>query len=50
MSTGNAVRAMENTSREAVAEMYARVLVPFRQPDGSYHASAWFRCLLARRR
>jgi len=49
-STGNAVRAMENTSAEAVADVYARALVPFRQPDGSYHASAWFRCLLARPR
>jgi SAM-dependent methyltransferase len=49
-STGNAVRAMENTSAEAVAEVYARALVPFRRPDGSYHASAWFRCLLARPR
>ncbi len=47
-STGNAVRAMENTSPEAVAEVYVRALAPFRQPDGSYHASAWFRCLLAR--
>ena len=47
-STGNAVRAMENTSAEAVAEVYAKALVPFRQPDGSYRASAWFRCLLAR--
>ncbi len=48
MSTGNAVRAMEHSGAQAVAEMYARVLVPFRQPDGSYQASAWFRCLLAR--
>ncbi len=48
MSTGNAVRAMENTSAEALAEVYTKALVPFRQSDGSYCASAWFRCLLAR--
>lgn len=48
-STGNAVRAIEATNEERVTEAYTRALVPFRQPDGSYRASAWFRCLLARR-
>ncbi len=49
MSTGNAVRAMEHSGEEAVARAYADALGPFRQPDGSYRATAWFRCLLARR-
>jgi ubiquinone/menaquinone biosynthesis C-methylase UbiE len=48
MSTGNAMRAMEQTSEKAIADAYARALEPFRRPDGSYRASAWFRCLLAR--
>jgi hypothetical protein len=48
-STGNSVRAMELVDEKAVREAYARAIAPFRQPDGSYRASAWFRCLLARR-
>lgn len=46
-STGNSVRAMEHTSETAVADAYLSVLEAFRQPDGSYRASAWYRCLLA---
>ncbi|HTL53077.1 MAG TPA: class I SAM-dependent methyltransferase [Planctomycetota bacterium] len=49
MSTGNAVRAMEQIDEKIVTEAYAKALAPFRQPDGSYRAAAWFRCLLARR-
>jgi SAM-dependent methyltransferase len=48
-STGNAVRAMEHLDEAVVLEAYAKAIAPFRQPDGSYHATAWFRCLLARR-
>jgi hypothetical protein len=49
MSTGNAVRAMEQLDEKIVTNAYVKALAPFRQPDGSYRASAWFRCLLARR-
>ncbi len=49
MSTGNAVRAMEQIDETVVTKAYAAALAPFRLPDGSYRASAWFRCLLARR-
>lgn len=48
-STGNAVRAMELLDERVVLDAYAKAIAPFRQPDGSYRASAWFRCLLARR-
>jgi len=48
-STGNSVRAMERVGEEAVRQAYERAFAPFRQPDGSYRASAWFRCLVARR-
>jgi SAM-dependent methyltransferase len=48
-STGNAVRALEQLDEQAVTEAYAKALAPFRQADGSYRATAWFRCLLARR-
>ncbi len=47
-STGNAMRAMEHSGEGVVTETYAKALAPFRQPDGSVRASAWFRCLLAR--
>lgn len=47
-STGNAVRAMEHTSEEAVRETYAKAIPAFRQADGTIRASAWFRCLVAR--
>jgi SAM-dependent methyltransferase len=49
MSTGNAVRAMEQVDEQLVTQAYAKALAPFRQPDGSYRAKAWFRCLVARR-
>jgi SAM-dependent methyltransferase len=49
MSTGNAVRALEQLDEQAVTHAYANAIAPFRQPDGSYRASAWFRCLLASR-
>jgi ubiquinone/menaquinone biosynthesis C-methylase UbiE len=46
-SAGVAVRAMENTSEQAVTEAHAKAIAPFRQPDGSYRIKATFRCLLA---
>lgn len=48
-STGNAVRALEHLDEQTLNQAYAKAVAPFRQPDGSYRASAWFRCLLARR-
>lgn len=48
-STGNAVRALEQLDEAVVNAAYAKAIAPFRQPDGSYRASAWFRCLVARR-
>jgi SAM-dependent methyltransferase len=48
-STGNAVRAMEQIDEKVVLQAYAKAIAPFRQPDGTYRATAWFRCLLARR-
>ena len=50
MSTGNAVRAMEQIDEQVVTQAYAKAIVPFRQSDGSYRATASFRCLVARRR
>jgi SAM-dependent methyltransferase len=47
-STGNAVRAMERVGEDVVSEAYVKGIAPFRQPDGSVRASAWFRCLVAR--
>lgn len=47
-STGNSIRAMQRVGEAAVTEAYAKAIAAFRQPDGSIHASAWFRCLLAR--
>jgi SAM-dependent methyltransferase len=46
-SAGVAVRAMENSSVEAVTQAHAEAIAPFRQPDGSYRIKATFRCLLA---
>jgi SAM-dependent methyltransferase len=46
-SAGVAVRAMENSSEQAVTEAHAKAIAPFRQPDGSYRIKATFRCLLA---
>jgi SAM-dependent methyltransferase len=48
-STGIAVRAMENTSEQAVTEAHAKAVEPFRRSDGSYRIGASFRCLLAHR-
>ena len=48
-STGNAVRAMEHSGEDAVTAAYAKAIPAYRQPDGSVRASAWFRCLVARR-
>ena len=47
-SSGVAVRAMENSSEQAVTAAHAKAIAPFRQPDGSYRIQATFRCLLAR--
>ena len=47
-AAGVAVRAMENSSEEAVTEAHARAIAPFRRPDGGYRIKATFRCLLAR--
>jgi SAM-dependent methyltransferase len=46
-SAGVAVRAMENSSEQAVTEAHTAAIAPFRQPDGSYRINATFRCLLA---
>jgi SAM-dependent methyltransferase len=46
-SAGVAVRAMENSSEQAVTAAHARAVAPFRQPDGGYRIQATFRCLLA---
>lgn len=46
-SSGNAIRAIENSSEAAASEAYTEALTPFRQPDGSFRISATFRCLLA---
>jgi SAM-dependent methyltransferase len=46
-SAGVAVRAMENSSEQAVTEAHAKAIASFRQPDGSYRIKATFRCLLA---
>lgn len=48
-STGNAVRALEQLDEQVLIQAYEKAIAPFRQADGSYRASAWFRCLLARR-
>jgi SAM-dependent methyltransferase len=47
-SSGIALRAMENSSAEAVTAAHAAAIAPYRQPDGSYRIKAVFRCLLAR--
>jgi len=40
---------MEQLDEEVVAQAYVKAIAPFRQSDGRYRATAWFRCLLARR-
>jgi SAM-dependent methyltransferase len=47
-SSGNAIRAIENSSEAAVNQAYTDALMPFRQTDGSYVIRTTFRCLLAR--
>ena len=48
-SSGVAVRAIENSSEQAVTEAHLNAITPFRNADGSYRINASFRCLLARR-
>jgi SAM-dependent methyltransferase len=47
-SSGNAIRATELSSDNAVREAYTASLAEFRQPDGSYRIGASFRCLFTR--
>jgi ubiquinone/menaquinone biosynthesis C-methylase UbiE len=47
-STGVAVRAIENSSEDAVSRAHREAIAPFRRTDGSYLIAAKFRCLLAR--
>ena len=54
---GNPVAALREVGRIAkrvssvvvVTEAYAKAIAPFRKPNGSYRATAWFHYLLARR-
>lgn len=46
-SSGVAVRAVENSSEEAVNQAHAAALAPFRRDDGSYRIGASFRWLVA---
>jgi SAM-dependent methyltransferase len=46
-SSGVAVRAIESAGEQAVTEVHARAIAPFRQHNGSYRIKATFRCLLA---
>ena len=47
-SAGVAVRAIENSSEDAVDAAFSQAIEPFRQTDGSYLIDATFRCLLTR--
>ena len=47
-SSGQAVRAIENSGEDAVNNAHAQAVAPFRQADGSYSIGATFRCLLSR--
>jgi SAM-dependent methyltransferase len=47
-SSGNAIRAAELSSDDAVRKAYAAALEEFHQPDGSYRIGANFRCLFTR--
>jgi SAM-dependent methyltransferase len=47
-SSGNAIRAAELSSDEAVRKAYTDALEQFRQPDGSCRIGAAFRCLFTR--
>jgi SAM-dependent methyltransferase len=48
MSSGNAIRAAELSSDDAVRKAYTDALKQFRQSDGSYRIGAAFRCLFTR--
>ncbi|TMA79540.1 MAG: class I SAM-dependent methyltransferase [Deltaproteobacteria bacterium] len=48
MSSGNAIRAAELSSDDAVRKAYTDALEQFRQHDGSYWIGAAFRCLFTR--
>lgn len=47
-SAGVGVRAIENSSEEAVDRAHSQALAPFCRKDGSYRIAATFRCLLSR--
>ncbi|HSE86528.1 MAG TPA: class I SAM-dependent methyltransferase [Candidatus Binatia bacterium] len=47
-SSGNAIRAAELFSDDAVRKAYTSSLEGFRQPDGGYRIGATFRCLFTR--
>jgi len=47
-SSGVAAKARNASSEEAVDRAHTDALAAFRQPDGSYHVPAVFRCLIAR--
>lgn len=46
-SSGGAFKAIEHAGEEAVIAAHRAAFAPFRQPDGSYHIGAQFRCLVA---
>ena len=46
-SSGVATRAAEHSSAAEVDAAHEKALAPFRRSDGSYHADALFRCLIA---
>ncbi len=46
-SSGVSVKAMQNSSEEAVDSAHTEALASFRQADGSYTIGANFRCLIA---
>jgi len=48
VASGNAIRAAELSSEDAVRKAYSDALEQFRQPDGSYRIGATFRCLFTR--
>ena len=47
-SSGVGVRAIENSSEDAVDSANSKALEPFRRSDGSYRIGATFRCLVTR--
>jgi len=49
LSSGNAARAIEQSSEEAVRGAYLKTLAPFRRADGSYRAGTRFRIMIARK-